>query len=652
MAQPSFEIPKKVEETKEESIKAPEKKEDILQGLTLDDFTEEEINQLSAETIKALAEKEGLKATPEDLDEFGLEDTLPFAGSVAGEVLGGPLGAGIGGGAGSLVESGIEKIQGVDRSLEDVLGEAGKEFALGITGAKFGQLLGKGLSKTSKFLTKRKPDKEVEAIIKASDELGIPVSEGQLTRAKFIQQVQDVLNESGTQVGGLILRPRIERITNGLSAAAETVIKPSEVDKFANGLKIKNIIADRITSISKELSPAFEAVTSRFDDILVNKQETDLLLKAIQEDATFRTSGNSGKRILGELKSFLDQAKTLGDIKLIRTNFRKSLSGVNASDLDYQLVNRAYEKITNFRNAKALVEIKATQGPLAAQRFVDEVKSADKAWSEMLGKMKSVLPKRVQGKIKSPLDFIDFIDDIPEEQIVTRLFRNNIKGVQAIRENLPDVFDALREARFQELGSKVADINGEVSISKFIRVIRSLDKAEKSLLFGEDALAQIKNIETIKKSFPDKVPLTGFTSFIMNGLGIPILGEQVGGVMAATAIETASLMNRLSDLPKVNSVIGQITARSFVPPIIDKAKTEFLGYKTSSLIEVPQGQEEMARSAIMQSEGLSSVEKSKQIQLLNKYGALVSLEDEKTLSPREKLLNNKLNELNKSLKQL
>jgi len=596
--------------------------------------------------------------TPEEFASDVLK-ALPTAGAIAGGAISGGLGLipaaglvglGAAGGEGfkQVGEEILAQSQGETTSGNE-LERLGKIANEGITGAT-GELIGGGLGRAASGLLKIRPIEQINAVKKAAksapgfklgtaqrfEPTGAP---GQATRA--LAEGPALLASAPTQI-------RTRTQFNAIDRSLRNIIgQPKQMSAFDAGSSIKKNIVEFFENTRTPISKEYDLLREQYGDAPIPKDITNDAIGELQSLRIMRTGDPRSKKTVKSVIDSLEELKntlTIDDVKELRTNFSNSLPSVSSAS-ERRAIRQANSILTRFREDAILDFAVKTKGFEAAAELDGRQQLVDKQFrlfNEKFSELGGFFGRN--RKPKDAFEILDFIDSLPEEKIVDRLFKKaNIKGLSVIKQEFPSQFETLRDFKIISMTDNATDELGNLSAKKLLNQIDKMEPETVRLLLGQDKQQTISNLKILVSTLPERLNASGTN--VRGDLFDPL--KQITAVIPA--LGTALVDNiagrgalRAAEKPFVRTVFGQMVVQPFTDELGEK---NILGFDAKNLLVVPPELVDQAKGVLMKNDSLSTVKKSKLMNLLNKRGLTPKVENEsdKQLTPKELRLKQFIN---------
>lgn len=486
--------------------------------------------------IESKQEPSTFSITPRGLLKGALS-ALPTAGGAAGGFVGsaaGPIGtlggAGLGYSAGTALKNIGEKyLLDEDKTREQVYMDPIKAFPEGVSQEMGGQITGaiggKIASKVGELAKVAADKPNADAIRLASKELGFEPTPGMTSSSPYIKNIESSLEQSPSVFGSLV-RNKTDKVRKGLSEAGENAFKEIAYRPSSEaGAAVKKGITETLQAKLEPIQQMFEDVAGSTKNMSIADKPKNLVARNIRNINQYESS--PAKSILNSVANDLEKAKTVDDIKSLKTMLGSRLRSKNLDPTEVSAIGDALEKMTNLEyNSIQREAIKlATQGAsknefaqLAAgdegrdiaKGLVKDLKSARKDFRGLIGDVSDIgKGSGLSKNIKNIPDFLGKLDSIPDEQIVDKLWKTDNRAYLKKLESFDqDAFDNIRKAKLLNL-QNASEVKGKVDPVKFLKNVKSIEPETRKLLFGADHENKIKAMQDVVNSLPDKVGPSG-----------------------------------------------------------------------------------------------------------------------------------------------
>ena len=506
-------------------------------------------------------------------------------GAIIGGLTGGPLGIPAGAAAGGVAGESLKKT--LESALFGQKPESRKEFYKGLAsegltqaeGAMIGELIpvaAKGIKEAMKKAGKAlgiaeqttgtyidAPD-AVKQLVKESN--GDIVTAADMKRGEF----QSVIKAK---------RGELEDPALQLMASKGTLATDREV-----GDQVKNLIKQNVETKYGPFKEAYAQI-DQVNKALPLPDEARLKFSSGLKDWALDNFPQSGKSY-SQVRQYAD-AFDASSNGLQFDNVVKELNGeiatayrmgnTNQAQLLTQVKNRANEFMENrvTKLAEGVLNGKASQQEIAtfkqiaanspvvkdpgaidtyykevAKNFLDnksKIKSdyaGFKTFMEGLGEQTKI-------RSKGTFDFINSLDDVPSEKLVSKMFDvKNTRALQQMRKETPEVFDALSRNKVKEMMSDSVGKDGGLDVVGFYQNVQKLPKEVRDLLFSKEDMVTLG--KTVLN--PDYVKLNQAVSDLPPMLLTP--GSNHNKLLAVGAHPERNA-RELSNLKRISDITGK-----------------------------------------------------------------------------------------------
>lgn len=482
-----------------------EQKKDLALKKQLGLLTVSDKKSLAVEKMSAQPKERGVLETI----GRGAIESLPAVGATLGGIAGtaaGPGGTIIGAGAGAVAGKGLqqqarsvffpeEAPQTTEQALTEQAGAGVREGLGQLAGGVAAKALGAG-AKALFPAAKKGAQKTIEA----ANRLGIKATKGQVTQGKIVQGLESSLEQSPTITGAVHRRAR-GKIEDALTRRLEKIAGKGAggLTKFEVGEGVKASIKEKASGQLSEARALYKGLEDKFAASPVSPNLLGRVRQGLLDSKAIKLQPNSpAAKLANELGESVKNIKTVEDLK----EFRTILGGRYEANMDKatrKVVDDAYDMLTDIRS-KSLIFDKESG---------EQIAKADKIWKNFFKEFKE-LDASFGGKpSKSPQQFLTKLEKLEGSDVSPKLFQAQKVGrLGKLKEALPSEFKALSEQRIGEIVEK-SQVKGELNSRKFIRNIAKLPPETKRLMFGDDGIRAIDDVETIINAFPDKMGPSG-----------------------------------------------------------------------------------------------------------------------------------------------
>lgn len=405
------------------------------------------------------------------------------------------------------------------RSFADAMADVGLSGIIGgATGGVIGSVnplweatLGK---KLEPWLEKFKARANGETIPIGNDLETVLKNEPAEVRAAFIGPEQEAyfkeLVESGTSKGEALRLARDKTLEKMESNIYDIVTPKEKLSAFEAGEKAKEAILNKLEEFNQRVKAGYDEIGDiaqvSISDEPRLKFYDDLMAHAVETYGTdspiYAMSKNWAERVLAkdtiggmdqlvtELGGQANKAYRSGDFVE-----RKALSDIREQIKMFQ---------ENYLDKQALDLAKATgdENVLVAALLAKEQRSyARELYKDFIGKISDIASV---GKIKAKSwgQLQDALENVPSARFADKLFdRKNIEGLRLLRDEHPDVFNAIIDQKKSEFA--------ELTPRKLINKIDALPKEVRNIMFSEQEQKLIANSEEVINKLNKRINPSG-----------------------------------------------------------------------------------------------------------------------------------------------
>lgn len=456
----------------------------------------------------------------------GFLESLPVAGGLIGGVLGTPLGpigmaagGGLGAAGGKALENIGESFLGDKKTREEIYTEPLKEGAMGLAAEGAGQVVGKGVGKVADFgksmvrQFREMPVENTQEIIDAAQRLETKPTTGMLTESKLRQNFEGSIGQSPYDAGEGIRR-QYKDIYQKLNKASEDVLEGAiEVSPVKAGSFAKDSMTKSIEQYVKPATEVYENIAKETPNIMTNPASLKRVSDNIRNLPYAKIKGSPeasfAKNIAENLESLGgNKVGNLADLRNLRSYTGQVFNDRNATPTMKRTASEIYQKLSNLEKStitRQAIKNASTEvdGKNIAKGMINEIRQANKIYAEVNKDIKSLSRKIGLGNVKNYQDFINKIQEIPEEQLYKKIINlNKISAVNDFAKMFPKAYQAARKGKFSEIYQK-SMYKGGLSPAKLVTNLKKLTPESKNFLFGNQGVQKIKDIETVTNAIPE-----------------------------------------------------------------------------------------------------------------------------------------------------
>lgn len=432
-------------------------------------------------------------------------------------------------------------------------------------------LLGKSAGIVGKTIKMAPNKNEAGLITKAAESLGFKPTKGMLSSSPYVQNVESSLEQSPSIAGSLV-RQDTNKVRQGIEKGSEKVfgetprVQPSDV-----GSKVKEGITKNIQEQKDTIGSYYDDLRNSTQSIDVNPGSLTKVAKNIKEIEKFKSS--PGFSIVNQIADDLQNIKSVDDIKSLRSNVGKRMSTPNIGGAEYNALSQVYGKLSKLeQNTMMRAAIKQArtnpEGLEIGKEMVSDLKSANKQYKGLIEDVREIgQGSKISKNIKHVDEFIDKLDQIPDEKIVDTMFKvENRAHLNNLKDKFPDQYESMRQAKIDSIRKSVELHNGKVDVKRLLSTVKGMEPDTIKMVFGDDAKVLIDNLKTVVGSLPEKIGPSGTPKGLEWGdlfspafwLREPSKLAQYGVYKGSGAINKAGGMLRSAEKPKnqLNTLLG------------------------------------------------------------------------------------------------
>lgn len=448
-----------------------------------------------------------------------------LGGGVPGAIAGGMAAAGATAG---VIETGKQAIaQGMDMREEFDPSRIGQDVLIGAGSAVLGPVAGKALKGTGRLISKTAPKMVDEAaeIIKAGKKLGIKPALRQLYDNDTIRLLEENLTKRLGTVGGSMIRKTAKKTQKQLDDIAEAMIgKSKNIDLVDVGENAKN----NIKKMTKWWLTPIEATYDRVTDFLKSADEYvdyDYMNKGIARIAEDHKFNKGAKSTIKFFKDSIDEVKNLDQLKQLRTNVgdaireakaKRNFGAVRALSDIYDMATKARS-----RSLDMMIDNADDVDSALAQAAKSALKKADKDYATVNSMLKQALTRRHKKAVQSVKSMVDGFDELTDIDFYRKMLNtNDPKQIKELKIQFPETFQILREGKIAEI-AKAATFakKNTLRIGTIMDRIEKMPKASKELIFGDDVIGKVKDLQTLFRTLPPPLNPSGTSHNLMSPTG-------------------------------------------------------------------------------------------------------------------------------------
>lgn len=454
-------------------------------------------------------------------------EALPAAGGIVGGVIGSPLGplgimggGGLGAGAGKALENLIEMGVGEEKTTGQLYLDPLKEGATDVAFAGGAGLLGKGLGAAGKSVRgllpfAKQPVKQgAGEIVEAGQRIGAKPTRGMLTSSEGVGEMESALAQKTGKIGRKY-RQQYEDLFGGLQKAGEDVFRGiDDVSPIKASEDARSGLLKGVQKRVDETRPFFQTAKAESEFIDLPSKAKEGFAKSIENLEYARIKGTPESSLAKNISENLKQIDNLQDLKNLRSYVGQSMSDPMAPGSMKKTAGDIYGKLADLEQ-KAITRASlqsassTSTGSRMAKEMRKQLKTANKLYSQMNKDLQDLAQKSGLGKVKNYSQFITKVQGLSDEKLAKKMFDSgNVKQLETLKKQFPDVFEDLRKAKMQDIYNNSLT-KGEVSISKLLNKVKKMSPEAKKLVLGEENVQKVKDIETIYNNLTRKIGPSG-----------------------------------------------------------------------------------------------------------------------------------------------
>lgn len=517
----------------------------------LSPLEEKELQDLEAKYGKAPAqEKSWYDVSGKGLVR-GAVDSLPVMGAMAGGAVGtfgaGPVGGIAGAGMGGVAGESLKKF--IDRYFYDAPPETRQKLYSDLASAGTMSAVGEGAGQliagpiAQSFMRSGVQDiaqsgarPGAEAIRTAAQSLNVKPTNGMLTDDYITRNLENSISQNPS-IPGSMIRNEYKPIKEAINEASEKALTPASTKSPVQAGKdmraqVAKTFEDKFTPIQQ----SYKEIESHTSNIPLNPKGLNRISKNIRtlEDAKFKGSEANG--IANQFADWLDEAKSVNDIKILKTKARqlaenpsaspearsvassiwKKLDQAQTNSITRQAVKIAREgKITsdasgrflNKAGRKAADAEAQAEGLDVGRRLIGDIKKTNKAYKQVMNEAKTFGEGSGVTKAKyGPKSIVEDIKRSNPQEMASALFDSgNMEYTQWVQKNMPKEFEMARQSRLAEVAQKSVAPDGSISPKKLQALVNKMTPEEFEILFPGDVGKKLRDAGVLLKSLPEKV---------------------------------------------------------------------------------------------------------------------------------------------------
>ena len=429
-----------------------------------------------------------------------------------------------------------EKIAAIAGKAEDVAQTANTAAQNGGNIVKLGAAADSGLNATDAIkLANEGADKiNIKEIAEASKRLGFEPTKGMLTTNPTIKGLESSLEQSPS-VAGALVRNQTDKVRRGVTKAVEGLTKDTtSYSKFELGEQIKSGIMEKIAQRHAPIADQFNKLRESTAFIEVpDKSKLTLAQNFMKHPDVALAPNSSWGSKAQQFGDYLLNAKSADDVKRLRTIVGKEIQA-STNPNEQRVLNSIYGSLTRLeentiKRAAIATARTSTEGAQIGTQMLGELKTAKQGFRGLMTDIADVTKAGSLKKSRTIEDFIDIVDNVPSEKIGDVLFKtNDLRSLKTIEKLFPNEFSLMRQQKVSELVEKSL-VKGQLDPAKFARAVKNIGPEVMKKIFGGNADAVLKDVQTVLDARPNMMGPSGTPQgqMFMNMLDLPFQGKEM-----------------------------------------------------------------------------------------------------------------------------
>lgn len=353
-------------------------------------------------------------------------------------------------------------------------------------------------------------------IVAASEKLGLPVLEEQLSASKYIQDSASALAQKPTMVGISRAQDYAKRFEK-YDDVVKNVLNVGEVGtRYEVGTAIKADIVSQAQKAMDTVGGALNVLRKDYDNILIPKQFNDDILtslKKLQGSTLDREAKALAKDVGNKIKE--GRVGSLNDLFSLRTQVRgmyKPGSSGEYKKTVIDLIEDLNKKELSIIDDAIEQKLKLEPGtPDAAilEKLYGEMKQSRKQWAELASSLQESGDALGLGTVKNPRDFVEKMSNMTAEELTKNLLpRNDVESLRKLSAMHPDQVKKVMELeKVKFLDDIVRD--DKIEIPKLVTRYKRMSPEMREVLFTKEGDDLIKAIVTDYEAMPRNINPSG-----------------------------------------------------------------------------------------------------------------------------------------------
>lgn len=389
-----------------------------------------------------------------------------------------------------------------------------------------------------------------DEMAQASRELGIDVKNTETLLGQIQNEASNALGGSNTFVAQQFNKDRKKVLDGIVRDLSDTLKVESSMDAAQIGAQIKQDITDAFKTRQADFNDLYK---SRNLDLAKVTPDNKELAQTVTAFRGIRTSptGPAAKEIKQTTALLKNKVlKSLDDIDAHRSAIASRAnalmrSGDTQGAIDLFRVSDALQRLQDRTILRA--GVKATGGDAGlAKEFIRQNRDLSRNYRVFRQDL-STVSDLFKKKVKSPKDFFNALNELPDEQIGKKFLEGNLKDhkkLLTLKDRFPESFEKLRQRYVMDVYEKSV-VDGELNILKFVNESNKLTPQAREAIFTPQGARTIKNLDILRRGDRGilKTPqqfersMTGMLEGLsanVRDLGLAVVAKALGAADTAT----------------------------------------------------------------------------------------------------------------------
>lgn len=417
------------------------------------------------------------------------------------------LGSVLGVGA-NLLGHGIESMIGKSGAVKGTAAEAIKdEIESGNRAAET----------VDKLSTTEGIEPDNEKLMKAAQDLDLPVYNGMVTQDQWIKRAEDALINGAPTYSGIKRQKLYQQAHDSVNKIIQDLVPESPYTQATAGQAVQDGLIQKISAERDPINELYSTIKETTKDVPLSDRSAPAIARNILAMPEVTQTPNSPQaRLARSVAENILNAKTVEDIAFQKTAVKGMANSTIPAErriaaiLTDKLNEWEESSVRRYANrlasnlSKQDAETQANMQSVVdrIQNLLPQIKEAKAKYAPFIEDVKKLAGELGKSKIHGPQDALDFIQGLDFEQLTNRLTK---KGNSQFRtwfaEKFPQEMSVLREYQKNAL-REAASKTGEFSPKMFFNRLDNLEpEIQKSIFFPEE-LKKLKNAQTYFQKFP------------------------------------------------------------------------------------------------------------------------------------------------------